>query len=167
MREIAIAPDAPINWLSAEQSNSSLIVGEAAMLKLFRRVVSGPHPEAEMGRYLTEHGYANTPPLLGEMVRVDAAGTRHTLAVAQGFIRNQGDAWNWTLEWLMRALSDIASKPDDGRRQRLQGIRNHRHADRPAVWPKCIALLAQPTRQTRISRPSRPVLRPVGTGQSR
>ena len=109
MREIEIAPDAPINWLSAEQSNSSLIVGEAAMLKLFRRVVSGPHPEAEMGRYLTEHGYANTPPLLGEMVRVDGAGTRHTLAVAQGFIRNQGDAWNWTLEWLMRALSDIAS----------------------------------------------------------
>ncbi len=109
MQETAIAPDAAINWLSAEQSNSSLIVGDAAMLKLFRRVISGPHPEAEMGRYLTEQGYANIPPLFGEMVRVDAGGTRHTLAVAQGFIRNQGDAWNWTLEWLMRGLSDAAS----------------------------------------------------------
>ena len=48
-----------MNWLSAEQSNSSMIVGDVAMLKLFRRVAVGPHPEAEMGRYLTEQGFAN------------------------------------------------------------------------------------------------------------
>ncbi|MBV9117440.1 MAG: putative maltokinase, partial [Acetobacteraceae bacterium] len=88
-------------------SNSSLIVGNAAMVKLFRRLVAGPHPEAEMGRYLTEQGFAHTPALLGEMVRVGADGTRHTLAVAQGFIRNQGDAWTWMLDWMLRALSDL------------------------------------------------------------
>ncbi|MDQ2801216.1 MAG: putative maltokinase, partial [Pseudomonadota bacterium] len=110
---ISLPPDADITWLSAEQSNSSLIAGDAAMLKLFRRVIGGPHPEAEMGRYLTEQGYAHIPPLLGEMVRIDADGTRHTLAVVQGFIRNQGDAWNWTLEWLMRGLSDLASADTD------------------------------------------------------
>ena len=32
------------------------------------------------------------------MVRVDADGERHALAVAQGFVRNQGDAWTWTLD---------------------------------------------------------------------
>ena len=33
----ALPPDAPVHWLSAEQSNSSLIVGDAVMLKLFRQ----------------------------------------------------------------------------------------------------------------------------------
>ena len=107
MRDVSIAPDATINWLSAEQSNSSLIVGDAAMLKIFRRIIGGPHPEAEMGRYLTEQGYAGIPPLLGEMVRTDADGARHTLAVAQGFIRNQGDGWSWTLELADRAAFRI------------------------------------------------------------
>jgi maltose alpha-D-glucosyltransferase/alpha-amylase len=107
-REVTVEPNAEINWLSAEQSNSSLMIGSVAVLKIFRRVIGGPHPEAEMSRYLTEHGFANTPPLLGEMVRIDDGGTRHTLAVAQGFIRNQGDAWTWTLDWLTRALSNLA-----------------------------------------------------------
>src|SRR5262249_28123294 len=33
--------------------------------------------------------------------------TPHILAIAQGFIRNQGDAWTWMLDLLMRALSDL------------------------------------------------------------
>jgi maltose alpha-D-glucosyltransferase/alpha-amylase len=106
-RELAIESNAEINWLSAEQSNSSLVIDSVAMLKIFRRVIGGPHPEAEMGRYLTEYGFANTPPLLGEMVHVDSSSTRHTLAIAQGFIRNQGDAWTWTLDWLTRGLRDL------------------------------------------------------------
>ena len=51
---------------------------------MFRRVTDGPHPEAEMGRYLTEHGFANTPALLGEVVRIDADGTRHALVDRAG-----------------------------------------------------------------------------------
>ena len=50
--------DAPVRWLSAEQTNSSLIVGNAAMVKLIRRVGDGLHPEAEMTRQLTKVGYA-------------------------------------------------------------------------------------------------------------
>jgi maltose alpha-D-glucosyltransferase/alpha-amylase len=109
MAETPVSPDAEINWLSAEQSNSSLIVGDVAILKLFRRVAAGPHPEAEMGRYLTEQGFANTAPLLGEVVRIDPDGTRHALAIAQGFIRNQGDAWTWMLDLLMRGMSDLSA----------------------------------------------------------
>ena len=108
MREIEVPPDVELNWLSAEQSNSSVIIGEVAMVKLFRQVTTGQHPEAEMGRYLTEKGFTNTPALLGEIVRVEPDGTRHALAIAQAFIRNQGDAWTWTLDLLMRGLSDLA-----------------------------------------------------------
>ena len=85
-------PDSPVLWLTAEQSNSSLIVDDAVMLKIFRKVAAGHHPEAEMGRYLTAHGFMNSPLLLGEVVRVDPEGQEHSLAVAQSFIRNQGDA---------------------------------------------------------------------------
>lgn len=101
--------DAPeIRWLAAEQSNSSLVIGDAAVLKLVRRVVPGIHPEAEMTRYLTERAYANTAALLGEVVRTDASGEPHTLAILQGFIENQGDAWHWVLDYLRRATDDLA-----------------------------------------------------------
>jgi maltose alpha-D-glucosyltransferase/alpha-amylase len=102
-------PDATVMWLTAEQSNSSLIVDDAVMLKIFRRVSTGQHPEAEMGRYLTQNGFTNSPLLLGEVVRIDQDGQRHSLAVAQSFIRNQGDAWAWTLSQFTRALENLAT----------------------------------------------------------
>jgi len=99
-------PHAPeIRRLSAEQSNSSLIIGDLAVFKLVRRVFPGTHPEAEMGRYLTERGYANAAPLLGEVTRYDADGTPHTIVLVQGFVRNQGDGWGWTLDFLSRVLN--------------------------------------------------------------
>ncbi|MDQ0472963.1 maltose alpha-D-glucosyltransferase [Labrys wisconsinensis] len=100
--------DTAIRWLAAEQSNSSLIVGNLAMVKLIRRVVPGLHPEAEMTRHLTRVGYANAAPLLGEVVRVSSDGVPHTLAIVQGNIPNQGDAWTWMLDNLKRAVEDAA-----------------------------------------------------------
>jgi maltose alpha-D-glucosyltransferase/alpha-amylase len=106
--EIDIPRQPGIRRLSAEQSNSSLIIGGLAVLKLVRRVFPGIHPEAEMGRYLTERGFANTAPLLGEVTRYDKDGTRRTLVLVQGFIRNQGDGWGWTLDYLSRVLNSVA-----------------------------------------------------------
>ena len=107
LHHVQIAPDCEVTWLSAEQSNSSLVVGEQAVLKVFRRVMPGFHPEAEMGRYLTENGFANGAPLLGEIVRVGDDDARSTLGIVQGFIRNQGDAWAWTLDQLSHAIDDL------------------------------------------------------------
>jgi maltose alpha-D-glucosyltransferase/alpha-amylase len=98
---------AEINWLTAEQSNSSLTIGESVMVKIFRRISAGEHPEAEMTRYLTAQGFAHAPSLLGDIVHTDRQGTPHTLAVALGFIRNQGDAWSWVLDRLTLALDNL------------------------------------------------------------
>ena len=40
-------------------------------------------PQTEMTRYLTERGFANTPALFGELVRVDAEVTPHTLLIVE------------------------------------------------------------------------------------
>ena len=112
MAEITVPDGVEMNWISAEQSNSSVIVGDIAVVKMFRRVTDGPHPEAEMGRYLTDGGFASTPALLGEVVRVEPGGTRHTLAIAQAFARNQGDGWTWTMDLLLRGLSDLGGGND-------------------------------------------------------
>jgi maltose alpha-D-glucosyltransferase/alpha-amylase len=108
LAELDIPRTAEIRRLSAEQSNSSLIIGGLAVFKLVRRVFPGVHPEGEMGRYLTERGFANTAPLLGEVTRYDKEGTPHTLVLVQGFIRNQGDGWGWTLDYLSRVLNSAA-----------------------------------------------------------
>jgi maltose alpha-D-glucosyltransferase/alpha-amylase len=108
LSEIDIPREPEIRRLSAEQSNSSLIIGDFAVFKLVRRVFPGIHPEAEMGRYLTERGFANTASLLGEVTRYDLDGTPHTLVLVQGFIRNQGDGWGWTLDFLSRVLNSAS-----------------------------------------------------------
>src|SRR3546814_7273825 len=64
----------------------------------------GRHPEAEMGRYLTDAGYANIAPLLGEVPQVEADGASTVLAVVQGYVHNQGRSEEHTseLQSLMR-----------------------------------------------------------------
>ncbi|MGC9269652.1 maltose alpha-D-glucosyltransferase [Acidiphilium sp.] len=115
--------DAEIRRFSAEQSNSSMIVGDIAIVKVLRRIEAGIHPETEMTRFLTEAGYANTPALLGEVTRTDHAGGSRTLIVAQRFVRNQGDAWQWTLDSLTRAADTAihADLDDAGETDALAG----------------------------------------------
>ena len=120
MQALDIADDAPVQWLSAEQSNSSLTIADKAVIKLVRRVTPGVHPEAEMTRHLTECGYANTAPLLGDVVRIDAQGTEHTLIIAQGYLYNEGDAWRWVTDFLKRSVDRYSVGEDDP--QQLESV---------------------------------------------
>jgi maltose alpha-D-glucosyltransferase/alpha-amylase len=113
--------DAPIHRLSAEQSNSTLIVDNTIVLKVVRKVLAGIHPETEMTGYLTERGFGNIAPLLGEVVRRDRDGVPHTIALAQGFVHNQGDGWAWTLEYLERAGGEASQNDEDDMSDALSG----------------------------------------------
>ncbi len=108
LNKLELAPDAEIWRFSSEQSNSSLVIGDAAVLKIIRHVAPGIHPEGEMTRFLTERGYGNSAPLFGEVVRLSADGTPHTLMLINAFVRNQGDGWTWTMDFLARALEEVA-----------------------------------------------------------
>jgi maltose alpha-D-glucosyltransferase/alpha-amylase len=98
--------DAEIRRFSVEQSNSSLVIGDAIVIKLIRRLMPDIHPEVEMTRHLTEAGLDCIASLLGHAERVGPDGTPTTLLIAQSFVRNQGDGWAWTLDWLRRAVSE-------------------------------------------------------------
>ncbi len=58
------------------------------------------NPDLEIGRYLTERGFAAVPPVLGALEYADAEGSRGVAAIAQGFVPNQGDVFNYTLDAL-------------------------------------------------------------------
>ena len=108
--------DAPIRWLSAEQSNSSLVYDDRIVLKLLRRPRTGVQPEAEMGRVLRRQGVTHVAPFVGEIVIGDGDSAM-TIGILNGFVRNQGDAWQFTLDYLSRLIDDhvIAAqteKPD-------------------------------------------------------
>ena len=107
MAELQLPPEPEIRRLSAEQSNSSLVIGDAAVLKIVRHVSNGIHPEAEMTRHLTERGFSNIAPLLGEVTRLAEDGTPSTLVLLQGFVRNQGDGWGWTQDFLHRVVDEL------------------------------------------------------------
>jgi maltose alpha-D-glucosyltransferase/alpha-amylase len=101
--------DTMLEWPAAEQTNSTMVVGRKLVLKLLRRLGSGRHPEGEMSRFLTDKGFDGTPPLFGEMLRVSANGDAATIVIAQGYVFNQGDGWEWTLNRLSRIVDEGAT----------------------------------------------------------
>src|SRR4051812_15095627 len=89
--------------MRAEQSNSSIAYENRLVLKLFRRVAEGLNPDLEMGAFLTDKtSFRNVPPLAGYLEFWSESGTRASLGVLQGYVANQGDAWQFTL----KALAD-------------------------------------------------------------
>ncbi|HKW68958.1 MAG TPA: maltose alpha-D-glucosyltransferase [Candidatus Dormibacteraeota bacterium] len=85
----------------AEQSNNSVIFGERLMLKVFRRLEEGVNPELEVGRFLTEKThFSQIAPLAGSLEYRRARGEPVSIAILQGYVPNQGDAWQFTLNTL-------------------------------------------------------------------
>jgi maltose alpha-D-glucosyltransferase/alpha-amylase len=101
--------DEDIDLAAALSINGSVIIGEKMRLKPMRKVIAGIHPEVEISSYLGDRDFPNVAPLFGEVKRVDAQGETYTLMILQGFISNQGDAWQWTQNTLQRALRDQLS----------------------------------------------------------
>ena len=90
---------------SAEQSNTSILFDEKAILKLFRHLRAGENPDVEITRFLTEVAhFSHIPAYLGDLHRSDD-GT--TLAFLQAFAQNEGDGWAWTLEELDRYFESV------------------------------------------------------------
>jgi maltose alpha-D-glucosyltransferase / alpha-amylase len=113
-RILADGDDLEPSALGAEQSNSSVAFGQQAVLKIFRRVEPGPNPEAEVTSALTRAGFEHVSPAAGTIEYHRRRRQPITIALLQGFVTNEGDAWEYTMDEVTRFLEDALAREDPG-----------------------------------------------------
>ena len=101
-------PREGVRVVASEQSNSSVIYGDAFILKLFRRLEHGPNPDLEVLRFLTERSDFRHVPLVAGYAEEETGGAVTALAALQTFMPNEGDAWQYTLY----RLHELYGAPD-------------------------------------------------------
>lgn len=89
----------------ADQSNTAFLYGDRLILKLFRRLEAGPNPDFEIGRQLTNHGFAGIPRLVGALEYAPTGEEATTLGILQELVANSGTAWDACLDDLRRYLA--------------------------------------------------------------
>jgi maltose alpha-D-glucosyltransferase/alpha-amylase len=103
--------------IRAEQSNSSVILDERAILKVYRTVGAGTNPDLEVSRFLAERGFEHAPATAGWIEYRPARGAPGTVAILQAFVPNQGDVFEFTLDELrgyFERVLTIPTPPDVG-----------------------------------------------------
>jgi maltose alpha-D-glucosyltransferase/alpha-amylase len=97
----------------AEQSNTSLLYGESTILKLFRRLESGPQPDVEIGAALAAAHFTHVPALRGVLeLRIDDATT--VCGMAQAMVPRARDAWAVAVEAAREAVAAVDAGAGDG-----------------------------------------------------
>jgi maltose alpha-D-glucosyltransferase/alpha-amylase len=104
----------PATLIKAEQSNTSVFYGDRLILKLIRKVDEGLNPDLEIGTFLTDKArFPQIPPVAGALEYRRNHEEPMTLAILQGFVPNQGDAWKHTLDAVGRFYERVMSRPPD------------------------------------------------------
>jgi len=107
-------PELPLDSspLKAEQTNTSVVYEDLFILKLYRRLEEGVNPDQEIGCFLTEKAaFGNIPPVAGVLEYRRNNEEPMSVAVLQGFVRNEGDAWRFTLDSLQRYFENALAHP--------------------------------------------------------
>lgn len=100
--------------IGAEQSNTSLVFGEAAIVKVFRRLWPGDNPDIEVSTVLTAAGSTEVPPLLASLAgswpdpQTPGVEVHGSLAMASGFLRTATDGW----ELALGSVRDLLAEED-------------------------------------------------------
>jgi maltose alpha-D-glucosyltransferase/alpha-amylase len=100
-----VADPARVRALGAEQSNTSLLVGDELIAKIVRRLDLGRNPDAELPAHLAAVGYRHAPGLVATLA-VGAPGRPDTsdIVIVHDAIVNEGDLWSHVLTFLATAL---------------------------------------------------------------
>ena len=98
--------DVLVRPVGAEQSNSSVVLGESVILKLFRRLQPGPNPDVEVTTGLDAVGFNHLASPLGVWRQ---EGFDYDLAVAQEFLAGGAEGWALALT----SLRDLYACEDD------------------------------------------------------
>ncbi len=97
---------------AATSSNTLIRFGERLLLKVFRHLDWGIHPDAEIGRFLTEnHRFDRIPTMAGALEYHRSGFQPITLAILQSFVINRGDGWNHALQELSHYYRRASAQP--------------------------------------------------------
>ncbi|MGH7632546.1 MAG: maltokinase N-terminal cap-like domain-containing protein, partial [Gemmatimonadaceae bacterium] len=89
----------PSRVARGEQSNTSIIFGDRAILKLFRRLEPGDNPDVEITSFLTTHTtFRNVPELYATMHIHGADDARSVAGALTRFLPDATDGWTYTVE---------------------------------------------------------------------
>ena len=149
MQETGAAGSLRPRAITAEQSNSSVAYGDRLILKFFRRLEEGVNPDLEMCGFLTEKAhYQHTPQLLGALEYRGARGARMTQGILQGFVPNQGDAWQYTMKSISNFYNEVGKSSAGGSVAESQN-----DAARASIAPflESVGLLARRTAELHLA----------------
>lgn len=91
--------------LGVEQSNTSVVLDERLILKLYRLLERGVNPDVEVSAFLADAGFADTPAVAGAMTWTPDDRQPAAAAMLQAFVPSTGDAW-------AAMLGALAADPD-------------------------------------------------------
>lgn len=100
---------ATVRPLEADQSNTSLLVDERIVVKCYRRLRPGPHPEQELLEGLTRVGSTHAPRLLGALTYV-REGLTSALVTAYDYVDGAQVGWEPMIVDLVAALEGPATE---------------------------------------------------------
>ena len=101
-----VQPVSPVRPVPGDQSHTSVILDENSILKLYRRLTTGPNLEAETLRALARRAEAPVPDWHGSVELELADGTITSIAIEQALIPNALDAFEWLADGLATWLTD-------------------------------------------------------------
>jgi trehalose synthase-fused probable maltokinase len=95
--------------VGVEQSNSSVVYGDALILKTYRRLEAGLNPELELLRFLTLRRFANVAALSG-WYSYSSRVLEATLGILQEYVPNAIDGWELAVAELERAPEEFLTR---------------------------------------------------------
>ncbi len=104
----------PVRPPATVGSNTGVAIGDRLFLKAYRRLQVGLNPEVEIGQFLTDAARSrHIAPVAGALEYRRDDGTVMTVAMLQGYVKNQGDGWSYTVSYLERFLEECRTRSPD------------------------------------------------------